>query len=460
VKRLWLLLLLAASPAWAASNALAVLPFKNLNADPTTDWLKLGIAETMVADLKRAGHTMVERDQVDKALAEIALQGQKLDDDSKAAKAGKLMGAATVVVGGYQKAGDQLRITARFVSVESGVVERTAKVTGKMTEVFDLQDQIVAELAKVRPPTSAAKGRAAPRRRPGTEKTVAAYKSYALALSSSSQAERVEKLQEALDLDPDFTYAADDLKALRERLNVYEQKSIKATDEAGKKLFAELQNGSIPLQERHTKAMMYLGQLMQHFRWQQVYEDSQRLYALKIEPTPYSDLREYASMYMFTALRTLKKNDLALQVGERHLKEFPSGMMSGSVQMQMRMFVEEIQRNEERKKKGAIELAKALEKSPRNEREVKNQAFERCSIACRSLLYAEADKWCGEFFDKYKEDDEVHFAPLSRYLYAVLKSDQGDFDRARGILKSIQKEYPAWAKDNPVETFLSTWPQP
>jgi hypothetical protein len=297
-------------------------------------------------------------------------------------------------------------------------------------------------------------------RRPATEKTIAAYKSYSLALSSSSQAERVEKLQEALELDPEFTYAADDLKALKERLNVYEQTAIKATDEKGKKVFADLQNNAIPMQERQTEAMMYLGQLMQHFRWAQVLEDSKRIHAMKIEKTQYSDVREYASMYIFTALKMLKKNDLALQAGERHLNEFPTGMMTGSVQMQMRMLVEELQRNEDRKKKGREELDKLETKNIRTERDVKYLAYQRCTIPCQNLLFAEADKGCAAFFANYKEDDETHFVPLAHYLHAIAKNEQGDFDAARAEMKATQKDYPAWAKTMSIDTIIATWPQP
>lgn len=458
-----LLALVLWSGSALAANALAVLPFKNLNADPGIDWLKLGIAETMVADLKKAGHTMVERDQVDKALAELALQGQKLDEDSRAAKAGKLMGASTVVVGGYQKAGEQLRITARFVSVESGVVERTAKVTGKMTEVFELQDQIVAELAKLKPPPGAAKGRPQPVKRPAaTQKTLDAYKSYSQALASSSQAERVEKLQEALDLDPSFSYAADDLKALRERLNVYGEKAAKAQDAQSKKLFAELNAPGLTAQERNTKAIMYLSSFLSSFRWATALEEAQRIYAMKFEPTMGMDPREQASMYIFMALKELKRRDLALQAGERHLKEFPAGNMRQSVEMSMRFLIDEIERQPRQRKEGKEELAKLdKEGPPRNAFQAKSREFQRCTVAARALLFEEADRDCTAFQDKYRgQPDEHDFHALSYFVHALSFYERGEFDKARALFATAKKEHPEWAAKQNLDSSMVAWPKP
>jgi hypothetical protein len=60
--------------------------------------------------------------------------------------AGRRLGARWVVTGGYQRAGDQLRITGRLLETESGSVLSAAKVDGSFDQLFDLQDRIAAEL--------------------------------------------------------------------------------------------------------------------------------------------------------------------------------------------------------------------------------------------------------------------------------------------------------------------------
>src|SRR4051812_22707113 len=99
-------LLLLAAPSFASDRPtpIAVMPFKNLNADPALDWLRIGMAETMLSDLKKVAKLpVVERDQLDRAMAEIALQGGKASDESNAAKIGRMVGAKTIVLGGLQQ---------------------------------------------------------------------------------------------------------------------------------------------------------------------------------------------------------------------------------------------------------------------------------------------------------------------------------------------------------------------
>lgn len=50
--------------------------------------------------------------------------------------------------GGYQRLGDLIRITARFVEVGSGAVVRTVKIDGAIGDIFSLQDKIVFELSQ------------------------------------------------------------------------------------------------------------------------------------------------------------------------------------------------------------------------------------------------------------------------------------------------------------------------
>ena len=59
---------------------------------------------------------------------------------------GRRMGAQWIVSGGYQRLGDQLRITGRLVDVTTGAVVRAAKVDGATDDLFELQDRLATEL--------------------------------------------------------------------------------------------------------------------------------------------------------------------------------------------------------------------------------------------------------------------------------------------------------------------------
>ena len=99
---------------------LAVAPFDNITGAASDAWIGEGIAETVGVGL-------------------VSATGLSI------ARAGQL--ATWVVTGAYQRVGDRLRITAQLRTNAGSQVAGTAKVDGAFTALFDLQDQLVAELA-------------------------------------------------------------------------------------------------------------------------------------------------------------------------------------------------------------------------------------------------------------------------------------------------------------------------
>jgi serine/threonine protein kinase/tetratricopeptide (TPR) repeat protein len=129
------------APAAAIPSTVAVLDFTNITRNPDDDWLSSGIAESITVDLKRVGSLrVVSRDQVSRVVGDA---GATAD----AAAAGARVGVARVIWGGYQRAGDTIRITAHASDVAGGEVLRSIKVDGRMDDIFALQDRIVMGLA-------------------------------------------------------------------------------------------------------------------------------------------------------------------------------------------------------------------------------------------------------------------------------------------------------------------------
>jgi TolB-like protein len=109
----------------------------------------MGIPETITNDLNAIkGIVLIERLQLTKVMDEQALQLTGAIDEGTAVKVGKLTGADVLVVGAFQKQAQMIRLTARFVNVQTSEIFQTAKVTGKMDDIFYLQDQIVQYLCK------------------------------------------------------------------------------------------------------------------------------------------------------------------------------------------------------------------------------------------------------------------------------------------------------------------------
>ncbi len=130
------------------SQTVAVVPFANISGQASDDWIGAGIAETVMADLQRAGVLAVVRREA--LLEEARKQAADLpaadDAERLARELGPELGVNWLVSGAYQRLGDRLRITARIFDVATGAVSRAVKLDGGVDEIFALQDRIVVEL--------------------------------------------------------------------------------------------------------------------------------------------------------------------------------------------------------------------------------------------------------------------------------------------------------------------------
>jgi serine/threonine protein kinase/Tfp pilus assembly protein PilF len=133
----------------APDNAIAVVTFTNITREPADEWIGSGIAETVSADLKNVqGLSVIGRERVFDALRNLESPSSSGQDDRLAIELGRGLGARWIVSGAYQRIGESIRITARFVEVSTGAVLRNVKIDGRLSEIFGLQDRIVFELTQ------------------------------------------------------------------------------------------------------------------------------------------------------------------------------------------------------------------------------------------------------------------------------------------------------------------------
>ena len=197
-------------PAPAIERSVAVMTFANITREPADDWIGTGIAETVSSDLKNIhGLTIIGRARVYDALRNLSSSAHL--DESLAIDIGRRLGATWVVVGGFQRMGELVRITANFVGVETGAVKRTVKVDGRIGDIFSLQDKIVYELSHGL--NVALKGTEVAEIERKETQSVEAYAAYArgmmnLRLASRDSIERaIAAFEEALTLDSEYAEA-------------------------------------------------------------------------------------------------------------------------------------------------------------------------------------------------------------------------------------------------------------
>ena len=119
-------------------DRIAVIPFANITGNTADNWIGIGIAETLTAELERATSQTVIR------INDTGLQNNS--DQETLATAGRELNARWIVGGTYQRMGDQLRLTGRLIESISGNVVRSTSISGQLEELFALQDQLAADL--------------------------------------------------------------------------------------------------------------------------------------------------------------------------------------------------------------------------------------------------------------------------------------------------------------------------
>lgn len=201
----------SALPEEVGHRSIAVLSFANITGDVSDDWIGQGIAETLTADLKHVeGVSVIPREQIFDQLRNFSGVGRALDE-RQAIDLGRRVGAWWVLSGGYQHLGPRVRVTAYVIEVLTGRLANTVKLDGTIEQIFELQDNLVRQIAQglnlgieAEEMVEASKGET---------KSVEAYEAFSrgmlnLRLASRDSLERAIGLFErALELDPNYAEA-------------------------------------------------------------------------------------------------------------------------------------------------------------------------------------------------------------------------------------------------------------
>jgi adenylate cyclase len=85
---------------------------------------------------------VVDRTTLDHTLKEAALAQTGLMDTQQAIRLGRQLSVQALLKGNIQVAGDQVRISASVVDLESGQVHTAEQVTGELKRIFEMQDEL------------------------------------------------------------------------------------------------------------------------------------------------------------------------------------------------------------------------------------------------------------------------------------------------------------------------------
>jgi TolB-like protein/class 3 adenylate cyclase/Flp pilus assembly protein TadD len=118
--------------------SIVVLPFANLGGDPEQDYFVDGITESLTTDLSRiSGSFVIARNTA------FTFKGKAIDVQ----KLGRELNVRYVLEGSVQRGGNRLRVNVQLIDVETGNHLWAERFDKPITDLFDMQDEIVSRLA-------------------------------------------------------------------------------------------------------------------------------------------------------------------------------------------------------------------------------------------------------------------------------------------------------------------------
>lgn len=197
----WLVVRDGADPASQTRDAptVAVLPFQNLAAEPTIDFLRLSIPDEVTTTLSRAPGLVVRP---------FATTAGYSTEGLDAAAAGKAVAAANVITGQFFAQGQQLQLTLEAIDVRDNRVVWRESVTGTVDDLIAMRGSVSERVREGLLPLLGAVDGAAPDTAPTNEE---AYRLYLRGLATVSDLagdrRAIELLEQAVELDPSYAPA-------------------------------------------------------------------------------------------------------------------------------------------------------------------------------------------------------------------------------------------------------------
>ncbi len=127
-----------AARAEAAHLSIVVLPFTNLSGDPSQDYFADGITENLTTDLSRIRNSFV----IARNTA-FTFKGKNIPIK----EISKELGVRYVLEGSVQRDQNRVRVNAQLIDGETGAHLWADRFEESITDLFKLQDQVVARLA-------------------------------------------------------------------------------------------------------------------------------------------------------------------------------------------------------------------------------------------------------------------------------------------------------------------------
>jgi TolB-like protein len=125
-------------PSSAPRLSIVVLPFANIGGDPEQEYFVDGVTESLTTDLSRiSGAFVIARSTA------FTLKGKAID----VKRLGRELNVRYVLEGSVQRGGNRLRVNVQLIDAETTNHLWAERFDKPVTDLFEMQDEIVARLA-------------------------------------------------------------------------------------------------------------------------------------------------------------------------------------------------------------------------------------------------------------------------------------------------------------------------
>jgi len=185
-------------------TSVAVLPFQNLGADASTDYLSLAVPDEITNVLARVPSLAVRPFASSAGLGEAGLDP---------AAAGRELGAANLVTGQYFAEGDQLQLTLEAINVEENRLVWRDSLSVPAEELLTLRSQVAERVRQgLLPELGVTEAVSSADTQPQSNEAYMLYaRSLSLAPDGEDNDQAIEMLEKSIKLDPNYALAWSEL---------------------------------------------------------------------------------------------------------------------------------------------------------------------------------------------------------------------------------------------------------
>jgi TolB-like protein/Flp pilus assembly protein TadD len=129
----------APMPSSAPRLSIVVLPFANIGGDPEQEYFVDGVTESLTTDLSRiSGAFVIARNTA------FTFKGKAID----VKRLGRELNVRYVLEGSVQRGGNRVRVNVQLIDAETGNHLWAERFDKPVADLFDMQDEIAAHLAR------------------------------------------------------------------------------------------------------------------------------------------------------------------------------------------------------------------------------------------------------------------------------------------------------------------------